>query len=367
MFSFSCCAWQMLLCLLAAWPLTAYAHTTSLSSSNLVVNGGQIHALVEVNGPDLEAGTGVSLRGLSGALAPALIESNRARLSEYLTNGLRFEQSGGGPCQAEVGTMQPKEDHLLAEIRWRCRDEHAELTYAVSLLHEIDANAQHMVTVTGDTKAYALLNAANARLDLRGSGSGFVLVLWRYFLAGIQHIAIGYDHIAFLVAVVLWGRRFLPLAAVVTAFTLAHSVTLSLAVLDAVRLPSPLVELMIALSIVYVAAENFFVRDIGRRWMLTFAFGLIHGFGFASALREYGIPRDQVGWALAAFNVGVEAGQLVIVACAFALLVATDAWTQRGFAQGERQRSCAVVCSVSAAILMLGVYWTWQRAAGWLL
>jgi hypothetical protein len=166
-------------------------------------------------------------------------------------------------------------------------------------------------------------------------------VIWRYFLAGIEHIAIGFG--CFLIAVVLWSRRFWPLAAVVTAFTLAHSVTLSLAVLDVVRLPPKLVELMIALSIVYVAAENFFVRDIGRRWILTFLFGFIHGFGFASALREYGIPQDKVGWALAFFNVGVEVGQLVIVALAFAALLATDAWTQRAAKGGGRQRNPVIV------------------------
>jgi hypothetical protein len=116
-----------------------------------------------------------------------------------------------------------------------------------------------------------------------------------------------------------------------------------------------------------VAAENFFVRDIARRWILTFLFGLVHGFGFASALREYGIPQEKVGWALAFFNAGVEVGQLVIVAIAFAVLLAVDAWMQTGAKPHERQRSRAVVWGVSAAILLLGLFWAWERATDWLM
>ena len=254
----------------------------------------------------------------------------------------------------------------MAEIRWQCPPGDKPLTFVVWLFQEIDPAAQHMVTTAGDVRMFALLSASKPRVGLRERESKLGEVIWRYFVAGVQHIAIGYDHIAFLIAVVLWGRRFWPLAAVVTAFTLAHSVTLSLAVLDIVRLPPKLVELMIALSIVYVAAENFFVRDIGRRWILTFLFGLIHGFGFASALREYGIPQGKVGWALGFFNVGVEIGQLVIVALAFAVLLATDAWKQPTAKRSERQRNPALVHGVSVVILVLGLFWAWERTTGWL-
>ena len=208
------------------------------------------------------------------------------------------EQSADKPCAAELADITPKQDHLVAEIRWQCSPGDPVLVMAVRLFQEIDPAARHMVTASGDVRTFALLSASRTTVSLRAGDARLGEVLWRYFLAGIEHIAIGYDHIAFLIAVVLWGRRFWALAAVVTAFTLAHSVTLSLAVLDVVQIPPKLVEIMIALSIVYVAAENFFVRDIGRRWILTFCFGLIHGFGFASALREYGIPQDKVGWAL---------------------------------------------------------------------
>jgi hydrogenase/urease accessory protein HupE len=330
------------------------------------VYGPQVAGIVEVNGADLEVALGVTLRGLTGTLAPALVDTNRAKVSDYLSDKLRLEQSNSKRCPAEVVEIKPKEDHLVAEIRWQCSPGDKALTFVVRLFQDVDPAAQHIVTTSGDVRTFALLSASHMRLSLRESDANFGQVVWRYFLAGLEHIAIGYDHIAFLIAVVLWSRRFWPLAAVVTAFTLAHSVTLSLAVLDVVRLPPKLVELLIALSIVYVAAENFFVRDIGRRWILTFLFGFIHGFGFASALREYGIPQDKVGWALAFFNVGVEVGQLVIVALVFGALLATDAWTQPAGKGYERLRNPAVVWTVSAGILTLGLFWTWGRAAEWL-
>jgi hydrogenase/urease accessory protein HupE len=358
--------WRLVLCLLAALPLLAQGHATRLSSSRLTVNGAQVTGIVEVNGLDLEVALGVTLHGLGGTLAPALLDTNRAKLSEYLLGNLRLEQSADKPCAAEVVEITSKQDHLVAEIRWQCSPSDTALTLVASLLQEIDPASKHMVTASGDVRTFALLSASNARLSLREREAKLGEVIWRYFLAGIEHIAIGYDHIAFLIAVVLWGRRFWPLAAVVTAFTLAHSVTLSLAVLDIVRLPPKLVELMIALSIMYVAAENFFVRDIGRRWIVAFLFGLIHGFGFASALREYGIPQAKVGWALGFFNLGVEVGQLVIVALALAALLAVDAWTQRRAEGRAGQRSRAVVWSVSAVIFLLGLFWAWERAAEWL-
>ena len=183
-------------------------------------------------------------------------------------------------------------------------------------------------------------------------------VFGRFVKSGIEDIFLGYDHIAFLLAVILWGQRLWPLVKVVTAFTVAHSLTLSLAVLDIMRLPSSTVEPLIAATIVYVAAENFFVRDIGKRWRATFALGLVHGFGFAGALREFGLPSDAIAPALAAFNIGVEIGQVVIVALMFPLLL----WSDRiGGGAACKERHPALVFTCSAVILALGLYWLIER------
>ena len=141
-----------------------------------------------------------------------------------------------------------------------------------------------------------------------------------FFGLGLRHILGGYDHLLFLVALLLGVRRLRSVVTTVTAFTLAHSVTLSLAVLGLVAAPPAIVEPLIAASIVFVGIENL-VRDPGAsRWKLTFAFGLVHGFGFAGALRDLGIGTDGAGVALplACFNVGVEAGQIAVVVGAVA-------------------------------------------------
>lgn len=139
-----------------------------------------------------------------------------------------------------------------------------------------------------------------------------------------------------------------------TAFTIAHSVTLALAVLDVVSLPAAVVEPLIAASIVWVAAENFFFRDVGRRWRIAFVLGLVHGFGFAGVLRDFGLPPDALALALAFFNIGVEIGQVAIVAAAVPLLLAIDRFTA-----GERSRG--FVMASSAAIGLLGAYWLVER------
>jgi hypothetical protein len=134
-----------------------------------------------------------------------------------------------------------------------------------------------------------------------------------FFWLGVEHILTGYDHLLFLLVLALGGGGAWSLVKIITAFTVAHSVTLALAVLGIVTLPDRLVEAAIALSIAYVAAENLFARGaLSRRWVVSFAFGLVHGFGFASVLRELGLPAEHLAWSLAAFNVGVEAGQAAV-------------------------------------------------------
>jgi hydrogenase/urease accessory protein HupE len=174
----------------------------------------------------------------------------------------------------------------------------------------------------------------------------------QYLWLGVTHIFLGYDHIAFLIAL-LFVRRFRELIKVITAFTVAHTVTLALAALGVVVLPSRFVETAIAISIIYVAAENLW-RDepATHRWRITFAFGLVHGFGFATVLRELGLPADGLVQCLLAFNVGVELGQLTIAAACWPLLmwIAHQTWAHRA-------RSV-----ISWTLLAFGTAWLIERA-----
>jgi len=147
------------------------------------------------------------------------------------------------------------------------------------------------------------------------------------------------------------SSRLGPLVKIVSAFTVAHSITLILAALEIVSLPTRWVEAGIALSIAYVALENFWIRGASHRWMLTFAFGFVHGFGFANVLRDLGLPSQGLVPSLLAFNVGVEIGQVVIVA----ILLPGILWAAK---HGHQQRLVQVA---SAVILLFGVGWFVER------
>lgn len=341
--------------------LPVEAHQTRLSSSRLKIEGSAAEAVLELNGVDLNVAAGLALTDSADQVAPERLREAQERISAYVLDRVALELPGESRCEAAVASIQPKNDHVLVELRFRCLPSEQPAAYRVTLFHEIDPAARHMVTVEAGRKRIGLLGAANPVLELRKAADSLWQTLWRYFLSGVEHIAIGYDHIAFLFAVIVLGRRFWPLFAVITAFTVAHSITLSLAVLEVVTLPSRMVEIAIAASIVYVAAENFFVRDLRRRWWVTFVFGLIHGFGFASVLREYGLPQDRVVPVLAAFNVGVEAGQLLIVCVAIGAWKAAFAIGARwGLPADERaQRKAAL--AVSVIVLVAALYWLVER------
>ena len=339
----------------------AQAHQTRLSSSKLVLRGASVAATLELNGSDLNAAARLTLTGAGDAVLPQRLAAQQAAVLAYVHAHVALAFEGGTPCRAADQALESKRDHVVVRLDFRCPPLGRPLVYRVTLFHEIDPAARHVVTVDGGERRLGLLGVANPEMGLSGVRAGLGETLRHYVVAGIEHIAIGYDHIAFLLAVIVLGRRFWPLFAAVTAFTVAHSITLTLAVLEWVVLPSRIVEPLIAATIVYVAAENFFVRDIRRRWWLTFVFGLVHGFGFASVLREHGIPDHALIPALAAFNVGVEVGQILVVA------IAVFAW-RAGFAlggkaglRGDALQQRRVSLAVSAGVLLLGLYWLGER------
>ncbi|MDA8365301.1 MAG: HupE/UreJ family protein [Gammaproteobacteria bacterium] len=138
----------------------------------------------------------------------------------------------------------------------------------------------------------------------------------QFFQLGVMHILTGYDHILFLLSVIVVAESFVQTLKLVTSFTLAHSITLALAYFNVVSLPDRVVEPLIALTIIYVAFENLWAKKFNRRWMLTFSFGLIHGLGFVYTLKEITVSRHELLAALVSFNLGIEGGQLIIVTVA---------------------------------------------------
>lgn len=225
-------------------------------------------------------------------------------------------------------------------------------------LFPYDPNHQTFVNVyEGGLLAHqAILNAGRTTAEhFTGTRQGLTAVVRRFVGSGIEHIVIGPDHILFLVGLLLLGGGVWPLFTIVTAFTVAHSITLTLAVLDVVTPSARIVEPAIALSIVYVGADNLLVAKDGRdmRAWIAFGFGLIHGFGFASVLKELDLPRQALGWSLASFNVGVEIGQVAIVAIVASTLLAV----RRHSAALDRR----IVVIGSVAVIAAGAYWFVER------
>jgi hypothetical protein len=182
---------------------------------------------------------------------------------------------------------------------------------------------------------------ASFKVEVGGGPAGSFGLSWSMLKLGIEHILTGFDHLVFLLGLVIVGGSLRSLLGVVTAFTVAHSITLALAALSVVT-PSPrVIEPLIALSIAYVGIENFFMKDARRRWRITFPFGLVHGFGFAAALREIALPRAQVPLSLLFFNLGVESGQIAILLVLLPLTVAARRMPRFGD-RGVKVLSCAI-------------------------
>jgi hydrogenase/urease accessory protein HupE len=208
----------------------------------------------------------------------------------------------------------------------------------------------------------AIIDAGRQTAVFYAGRAGPGAVVRDFVVSGIEHILIGPDHVLFLVALLLLGGTLARLALIVTAFTAGHSVTLTLAALDVVSLPSRLIEPLIALTIVVVGADNLLVSrqregrsepgaDI-RPWLAA-VFGLIHGFGFASVLKEFGLPPSALGWSLFAFNAGVEIGQLAIV---LAVALALRSVAERSVVAAARLASAG-----SIGVILAGAYWFIQR------
>jgi hydrogenase/urease accessory protein HupE len=199
-----------------------------------------------------------------------------------------------------------------------------------------------------------MLDARHPALEhFTGSTQGTLAVIARFVPAGIQHILIGPDHILFLIGLLLLGGSVRRLLVVVTSFTVAHSITLSIAALNVLSPPSRVVEPLIALSIIYVGCDNLLIRggrDV-RAW-IAFTFGLVHGFGFASVLREMDLPPRALGWSLFSFNV-VEIGQMIVVLVVASALAGLR---HRSEAAGRR-----LAVAGSIVVVIAGAFWFVQR------
>jgi len=261
----------------------------------------------------------------------------------------------GRRCEAGSGALAPPAsatESLTLVVDFACGGDGRQLTIRDDLFDAFgpDYHTLARVDAAGRTSQFVFTpEGRETRVTADAPEGGFLSFLW----LGVEHILIGWDHLLFLLVLLLRGGGWLSIAKIITAFTVAHSITLTLAALDVVTLPDRLVEAVIALSIAYVAAENLLPRPAAsRRWIVSFTFGLVHGFGFSSVLRELGLPTQGLVLSLLGFNLGVEAGQALVVALVLPALMVlrTTRWEGR------------VVWGSSTAILLVGVALFVERA-----
>jgi hypothetical protein len=311
---------------------------------------------------DLEFAIGLDANG-DGAITWGELRAKESEVAAYALARLAVSASGEA-CPLKPGGLLFDEHsdggYAVLQFAVQCAAA-GELTVRYTLFADIDPTHRGLLRASlGKDTVTAVLGPDQPSLKLKSDRSRLEQFA-DYAKEGVWHIWIGFDHILFLVSLLLPAAfvagRFKPVFwdvfKVVTAFTVAHSITLSLAALSVIELPSRLVESAIALSVVLAALNNLWPVVSRRRWIMAFAFGLIHGFGFASVLADLGLPRDALLAALVGFNLGVEAGQLAIVAAFLPLAYALRAtWFYRR----------VVFTGGSALIVVIAAIWLAERA-----
>jgi hydrogenase/urease accessory protein HupE len=304
----------------------ALAHAVGVSSGEYRVDGKVFYGDLGLASRELARWLPAIDADHDGAVDSAEMAAGRDAVARALLAGLTVT-SDGQSCAGSVDRAWASEADggAIFQVHYTCATAGGRLTLSAPMLAALAPGHRHLARVFRNGQAQArVLDRAHQVWTLDGGHTAGATwsMAWSMLKLGVEHILTGADHLVFLLGLILVGGRLRSLIGVVTAFTLAHSITLALAALG-IFAPSPrLVEPAIALSIAYVGIENLFVEDASKRWRITFPFGLIHGFGFAGALREIALPRAQVPVALISFNLGVELGQLAVLAVALPVTLA---------------------------------------------
>ena len=313
--------------------LHAHAHKPSDSYLTFNVEGSVVTGQWDIALRDLDFALGLDTTG-DAELKWGEVRSRHGDIAAYAMSHLQLS-SAGKTCPSRV-TEHLIDDHTdgaYAVLRFttQCASPIDNLQARYSLFFDIDPQHKGLLRLQyKGASSTAIFSPDKSTQQFKLDAPSLLQQFLDYAREGVWHIWIGFDHILFLLALLLpsvvyrEGRQWVAVQAfkpafwavlkVVTAFTMAHSITLTLATLGVVSLPSRWVESIIAASVVIAALNNIFPLFRERRWVMAFVFGLIHGFGFASVLSDLGLPQNALVLALVGFNVGVEAGQLAIVA-----------------------------------------------------
>ncbi len=326
--------------LLALWAICAMpalAHKASDSYLVLNVKGQQVTGQWDIALRDIDFAIGLDANS-DGEITWGEVRARHTDISAWALGRLNIQRGGDCTLQVVEHLVDTHSDGAYAVLRLTgtCPSGTQPLAVNYRLLFEIDQLHRGLMRLDLDGVSHtAVLAPDTGVLTIKVGETTRLAQFGQYLVEGIWHIWIGFDHVLFLLALLLPAvlvhaatlggtRRWTGVASfrvaltevlwVVTAFTVAHSITLTLAALQIIELPSRVVESAIAASVVLAAANNIWPVVEKRRWLVAFSFGLVHGFGFASVLTELGLPKDALVLSLLGFNLGVEAGQLAILA-----------------------------------------------------
>jgi HupE / UreJ protein len=345
------CSFKLLLWTLVLWfSSPAMAHVTSTGVATLDIVDGRISYRLTVLAPELPEDTGRLLAAAADgdrAAAARVAQAARDRV-KFSVDGvfcepgrisIRGSTTGDGKVVLEMALACPKTAGTLA-----IRDEWPAL---------LGEHFQTVMSVWVKGRQSGEHAFAEGRREITVELTADSKTGWLSFVVmGVEHILTGADHLLFLVAMLALARGIWPIVKIVTGFTVAHSITLSLAALGLVDVPDHIVEPLIAATIVWVALENLLHPAGARwRWLVAVVFGLVHGLGFAGGLTSLGLPRDAMVRALVGFNAGVELGQLAFVAAVMPVV----AWL------AKPGRVPLLPQALSVAVAAAGTFWLIER------
>ena len=334
----------------------AYAHDPGLSTANLRVKDRSLEATLTFARADIESLVRLDVNR-DGDTSREEFAASRGELEILFRDALEIRLGTRQISGSVVAFELDESDAVHVELSFTIGSDSRISVLPILLTRLPHGHRQYLsaVDAQGVLLARQMLSQGDQVCEIKRTPTTGNREFLQFLFLGVEHIVTGYDHLVFLFALLLAGGSLLSAGKIITSFTLAHSITLALATLNVVRLPASIVEPLIAISIVYVGVENLLRRGVRRRWLVTFAFGLVHGFGFASVLRELGVGASGTGilMPLFSFNLGVELGQLVIAALAFPLI-----W-RLGYSPTFIARY-APACSV--LIILAGGYWFIERA-----
>lgn len=351
-----------LFCGLLLYSMWGYAHPPGLSSVLIELQPAQIHARITFALQDIEAFIPMD-SDLDAEVSDAERDAAKPSIAKLLAAQFKVMLDGQVMPPELPGQVNfDQQNNAQVEFRFSLPEgQHQQFSLDSNFLGLLPEGHQQQVTVKNAERQVlveALLSREKpilmidlAQVQQHSAWQSFV----EFFELGVEHIVTGYDHLLFLLGLLLVTHSFWPAIKIITFFTIAHSITLALAGLNLVDLPSSFVEPFIAATIIYVGVENILRGDQpkGRHW-LAFGFGLVHGFGFASVLRELEIGNGDFGilLPLLSFNLGIETGQVVVAACVLPLIWALN---------NRVETASKFLAGCSVLISLMGIFWLLER------